>query len=660
VKKALYAMPRGAATCIDGWTAKLCLQAIEEDKNIEDMLEALMMFVTQGQFGPLVMDILRLGRLVGIPKPTGGIRPITVSSFFTKLAGTLIWRRAKPRCSPFQHAIGKKAGCEAIIHQIRQAYADGKAIIRIDISNAFNMATRAKIREVLEGQDPDICMFFKTMYFSASKLAVFGPNDIKFITFEEGVRQGDSFSAFFFCLLIDKVLADLRTARPELSTRPSAYMDDLTIECEPENVKDVLQATVAALERWGFKVNLAKSAVIVKTATLPQLPIARKSPEEQFIVLGANLTDAYNVYNENYENKTNKFFRLLQESLIHPQLKWTILRLCGAPRMLYYASVTPPTRSKTTLAHFDRATRQCAIELTSDCLEEVLHHKLAGGLPHYEPHAEALYEASRNRALHHTAPTKVQLVTNCGLSDPIVAAHLAAQYDGAYLFFGCTPQNFSLSPFEFRIAMSMRLRTLPTEITAYPVRCDCGHLLHTAAELIDHAFGGCTRFSWFTHTARHELVKHAIASVLRAYGFLVTVEPKFYAYMDAVEHRPDITVFASLYPTQNWMQPLATDVVISAQRGRVGDNATIAAQEKKRHHSDATSRLDHMFIPFSMEVQGHRDKCVTEYIATLAQQLPIGQQRQFQRDMHATVATALAKARVATILSMKKEYRTVI
>ena len=141
--------------------------------------------------------------------------------------------------------------------------------------------------------------------------------------------------------------------------------------------------------------------------------------------------------------------------------------------------------------------------------------------------------------------------------------------------------------------------------------------MRCAFDFTQHAFSGCDQFSAYTPTQRHEAVKHAIATVLRNYGFLAVVEPKFYQYADGVAHRPDITVFASMFPQQRAIRPIATDIVISAQSGAVGEAASSAAAVKVRHHTQAVNDFDHEFIPVSIEPHGHLHEAVTTFISKL-------------------------------------------
>ena len=143
-------------------------------------------------------------------------------------------------------------------------------------------------------------------------------------------------------------------------------------------------------------------------------------------------------------------------------------------------------------------------------------------------------------------------------------------------------------------------------------------------------------------------------------GFLVTTEPRFYCgrYRDGREHRPDITVSANEFPTTVTFIPVATDIVISAQQDIVGKAAEMAAELKRRDHAEAVASLHHEFHPLSLEVHEHRDKSVNQWINSLIKYVPPSLQYPFRLEVHSTIANALAKARVATILARKAEYRT--
>jgi ribonuclease HI len=643
VRKAIKSMPNNAANCIDGWSPTLLRQAISTLPEIADEIGYIAAQINDSQFGTIAMDIIRAGRLVAVPKPTGGIRPITISSFFAKLTGALIWTKSRPRCSQYQFAIGKKRGCERIIHTTRKALAEGRAIIRIDVVNAFNHANRARIQQLVKGMDPEIMSYFQTMYGPKSKLFVYGASEIEMIEFEEGVRQGDAFSGFFFCLLMDQVCAEFKERIDDDTIIPASFMDDLTITCDPSDAATTIEAISEALHNWGFVVNYDKSAIlfpedyIIPSTSDLRLKIA--NPLQQFKMLGANITSHYDEFNQYHSNRIEKFFDTLQTANLHPQLTWTILRLCGAPKMIYYAATTPPQHGLDILTKFDGKLRQATEHLIGPVDAQLLYAPNGGGFPCYAKHATLLFEQSKRMALHGVEPSKVVLTTTPE-SNPELMAHLDGQHHAPYLFFTRPTELSYMSPSEFITALSIRLRTLPRHTCTLPKQCICGRLCRSYGEVIDHVFA-CDRMSAFTFTQRHDLVKSAIAALIRSYGFNVTIEPRFYSYDTGLRQRPDITV--------NTARPITTDLVICVQDGNVGAAASRAAQNKRRIHSDAVQRQDHLFVPFAMEVHGHCDESCYSFIKHIRNHLPPYTGYIFEREMFSVIAITLAKARVRSI-----------
>jgi hypothetical protein len=363
------------------------------------------------------------------------------------------------------------------------------------------------------------------------------------------------------------------------------------------------------------------------------------NPTQQFKMLGANITENYDEFNAYHGEKMERFFTSLQSANLHPQLTWTILRLCGMPRMLYYAATTPPQHGCEILRKFDSKLRESAEKLIGPIDPQILYAPNGGGFPCYATKAVQLYEQSRKMALHGVDPSKVVL-TITPESNPELMAHLDGQHHAPYLFFTRPTELTYMSPSEFIIALAIRMRTLPRHICSLPKQCICGRLCQSYADIIAHAFS-CDRMSAFTFTQRHDLVKAAIASLIRSYGFSVTIEPRFYCYDNGVRQRPDITV--------NTARPITTDIVICMQDGRVGEASARAAAIKKSTHTEAVQRQDHIFVPFAMEVHGHCDEGCYDFIKHIRKHLPPYSGFIFEREAFSVIATTLAKARVRSI-----------
>ena len=123
VTAAMKKMRRRAAQAIDGWAKGLLDFVIASDATIADNLLAIIRLVTQGAFGSLVMRCIRAARFVGVPKPDGTPRPISVSNFFMKLAGMVALQEGRDRLKPWRSAeSGNVEGSKAIIHLSRRSW----------------------------------------------------------------------------------------------------------------------------------------------------------------------------------------------------------------------------------------------------------------------------------------------------------------------------------------------------------------------------------------------------------------------------------------------------------------------------------------------------------------------------------------------------------
>ena len=83
----------------------------------------------------------------------------------------------------------------------------------------------------------------------------------------------------------------------------------------------------------------------------------------------------------------------------------------------------------------------------------------------------------------------------------------------------------------------------------------------------------------------------------------------------------------------------------------VGFAASQKAVEKTRKHENAVKTIGHKFIPYVMEVYGHRDKCCFDLVRELCVAIPRHRQRAFIFDMTHAASTALATARAETLIS---------
>jgi hypothetical protein len=680
--KTVNKMSKHAATAIEGWNRNLMMTALTANNMIADDLGVIAAMIATSHttkedynnhnfvyFTREVMDMVRAGRLVGIPKPEGGMRPIVIGSFFAKLTGSAILQRAGVKSIPGQYAINYPNGAKVIGHIARKEYNDGKAIIRLDIKNAFNTTVRKRILEQLmeEKFDEDVISYFTTMYQPASHLFIQGrKQQYEVIEANEGIRQGDGPSSFFFCLQMRKARDIIVEQHPrEQDVKNMAFMDDQTICAPPEHAEAVVLTAIDALKKCGFEVNLEKSAIICKKPITNNnnnnnniiqqqdaaFPIPIASNEEEFKMLGINITNNYQHYNKTIKERIDIFFEMIDGINIHPQIKHTLLHLCGKPKLLYYCETTPPEFASDIAAHFDKRAKESFARLigvkdVSLLKDEMIHDKFGGNIPHYAKHHAELYNNSANSAL---SGDRLQMGIHGLLTSCVIDNFKSPEcsHDRQWTHFTQPTRSVGLSPVEYSCALAIRCGIAPDaiiEALGETCRCTCGTHFNVRTEMARHLCS-CSQMCQMTFSNRHTFVKDAIRAILARYGISSDNEPNFYTYVGQ-NHRPDLTV--RLLEQKH----IAIDItIVKPDEQEIGRAAKKAAAEKSEIHSDAVAKFDHVFIPFALETSGHMDEGCFEFFKKVRRQVPFHQQIQFGREFFGAISAALAKYRARSMLA---------
>jgi hypothetical protein len=661
VSRAIARQSKQAAAALDGWTRELLVQATHADPSILDDIAVIAQCVVERQFGALVMDCLKAGRLVGIPKNDGGggVRPIVISSIWPKIIGTMCLERSGTKCSPFQYATGKREGAAEILHCLRAAIKAKMVIVKFDISNAFNETKRSVVRNAIADDDISIRAYFESICEGPSTLAVFGPKrSYETIEMCEGMRQGDAPSSLLFCKALDPCLRALADSG---LTKIYAYMDDLQVVCDKEELEDVVGRCVKAITAQGFRVNLQKSKILAQNEdddmAPMELPVVRLGDGTPFTVLGSDLNESQTFMTE-YVRKVTLWFKKLHDIDLHPCLKFTVLRICGAPKIKYACETMRSEYTKPLTKAFDEECVKCLQDIVGFMPTRALMHDVSGaGLPDYVTHADALFARKSDAVMTGAANTlQVQLVSNHLASADLEGTHPEdtsqanttgrRYHQGEYLFH----RRNAMSPMEFIVALAMRLNGIPRELDLLPTTCGCGVPIRTSNDMQEHL----TRceMSAVSATYRHELVKMAMAGAAREYGITVTTEPTFYTYGSGVARRPDLVFWTEL-------GHYTTDVTIVLKEKKVGDAAAKADKEKTDIHAAAVSAMGHKFIPAACESHGFMGPNVYALARALAKAVPQYLATWFYSNFVFRVSCALAKGRVATFMHICRQMESI-
>ena len=670
IVKVIRSMKRTAASCIDGWCKSLLQYATIDDPSLIDGWATITTQILRGQFGPTVMNCLRASRVVGVPKPDGGTRPISVSNFFLKLAGAAALRMDGASCKPWQYAIGRKDGTRAIVHQLREHKRKGHTIFKMDQKNAYGEMPKRLVEMMLSNtHNRYLKAYFRNVCYCPRTLAVYGESRLRKMIMGDGFGQGDATSSFLFCLGLDHILQNIHddaTAAGVLIEAVYAYMDDVTwVTKNAADAHVVAQIAERRFAEWAMKINMQseKSACmipdgdpawneptgsVVESLRMMQFNVQRTS--EQFVVVGADISDDPRDFLVKYSERQDRFFQLLRGIDMHPALLFTILRFCGNPRLRYICQVMPPCKHLQALcARFDTAvyrTMNSPTLLKGRLLSpEILYDQSTTAFTQYFKEFAELYENSKRSVLRdRTGPLDAvaAAVAGSGARDQpsnSSVPSLATDIGNQWMFLD---SEKNLSPAEFTTALSARFGLLP-EPVKLPCKCNCGKLICSEVDFIEHAYR-CDVFTSFTKGMRHDQVMYqALVETTRAYGIHCVVEPRKYVYGDAKKNRPDI--FWRLSP------PLAIDLTIVAPDAVVGAAAAHAAAEKIDKHHAAVAAFGDVFKPFVIELQGHLHEDADDTINRLAKELLPLQRAAFRRDIKHAIAVELARAKAKQVLS---------
>ena len=146
---------RGAAAGPSGCTAEH-LRVLADDEASADFLLRAAERLANADVPADVLAGVRLGRMVGLRKPDGGVRGLVMSDAFRRLvARTMAQQYAgafQAACAPFQYALRTRAGAESLARAVRAATElDARTtVLSIDGVGAYDHISRASMLSGLQ------------------------------------------------------------------------------------------------------------------------------------------------------------------------------------------------------------------------------------------------------------------------------------------------------------------------------------------------------------------------------------------------------------------------------------------------------------------------------------------------------------------------------
>ena len=557
LRKAVKDGCKGAAPGGSGWTEELLLDVLDNKEEAAVNIAAMITDLCNGNAPDSALVRMRDADLIGIPKPDGGIRPITLGEMMLKVATRVCLEADAHLMKRFfgnkQFGINTPSGCELIVHRtrafMRNTAVPGRTVCTIDFRNAFNSPSRQCIADVV-AQFPHANLMFRVEYAQASNLRVRGTSNT--ITSSRGTRQGSAGGGAFFCMALQEAL---EAAASINGVTVMAYMDDVTILA---NTPQAAEEAVAVLKRVSQKCDLEMRPNKCEcwTAVSGNLPTACVTIGEFKRTTCLKLLGARVAGNNAEETKQlgdamtkyGTFFRRLQ--IAHGPPAMAILAQSGVPKFSYIARVHQPDVIKEAAAKFDDAVMDivavwAGCEDLSDLSRAIasLPVKRGGlGLTSQRAIAQAAYDSSVEKALwvpsdqpdaarpamlsqkQRTDLVNIEVAKMVEQHGELYKRHLehGAQQSTASLF-RCPDANASESEF----AAALRYRLL-APVRGCPDTAECPGCKKrcNAAEFMVHA-ASCTRVPGHNASSRHAAIKFEVVRIARELAIQVdSTEPR--------------------------------------------------------------------------------------------------------------------------------------
>ena len=223
----------------------------------------------QGQAPDWAYCSQRGGRILALDKKDGGLRPLVLCSVFRRIALRGLLAACKEEFSsmvgPSQFALGKRSGDVTMVKLLEAAAVIGpdRAVLSIDIRNAFGTMRRGWVQAALLRYAPDLAHLMHLLYAGPSVHTWAADGQTFGITAETGVDQGCPFSMLAFMVGL-RAVQEAVAARLDalgLQVVMASYADDTYIVANAADLEQVESVWREEAARAGLQLADHKRAV---------------------------------------------------------------------------------------------------------------------------------------------------------------------------------------------------------------------------------------------------------------------------------------------------------------------------------------------------------------------------------------------------------------
>ena len=310
------------------------------------------------------------GRLIGLDKKDGGIRPIaigfTLRRLVSKCANAVGVARLASYFGSRQLGVGTPGGCEAAIRSARrflETMSPEHVVVKLDFTNAFNCLHRQDMLLAIRDRLPELYAYSLSAY-SQPSILFYGPFTV---LSSEGPQQGDPLGPLTFSNTVHPLLDSMEAALT------LGYLDDLTLGGDQNQVARDVQRVIEEGRSMGLVLNISKCELITDPCTTvanPVLQSFQRIPIQDASLLGAPLFPGP-VLDRFWSDRCKDLSRAVDRlRLINSQDALVLLRASfSAPRVQHLLRCSPSV-DNAALIIFDDLLRSALNRLTNSNLTD--------------------------------------------------------------------------------------------------------------------------------------------------------------------------------------------------------------------------------------------------------------------------------------------------
>ena len=389
VEKTIRAFPRGSAAGPSGLKPQHLRDALVPGWQDEVLrqIASLCNKLARGEAPTSVRGWLCGASLAALPKPNGsGLRPVAVGETWRRVVGKALATEAaddlRSHLEPLQLGVGSKAGCEAIVHTVRQWLGRNKTDTRkvlasLDLSNAFNCVDRSAFLQETRRVCPRLAPWVDFCYQNASHLLL----GAGCLSSARGVQQGDPLGPAMFSLAIQERIRRARERTEALHPGELDFvvffLDDGILGGTVQAVRSFCELLRAEMAEAGLDLSFSKCEVVPAAGAATEVSDGDVRgfawrPDGNIKLLGAPFGSAEFCRSHTLKRK-EKAATLLQVvgDLQDSQSALQLVRNCTSFCKLVYSTRTvPPHLHSQALDAFSRDVRGAIETITGDLVDD--------------------------------------------------------------------------------------------------------------------------------------------------------------------------------------------------------------------------------------------------------------------------------------------------